>query len=200
MSGDRHARWAITVRGMEAASGMTAGGPNATEAVGRRSRGTQRCRTPGRRAALAAALALVAAACAPRTAPPAPVTGGPVEARPLRHRHAIPRPEHKPSVPPPVALNEPAPTAPSVQALVGLDQTTTIERLGPPTAIDSRPPAKVWRYKAATCELDLYFYLDLRSGQMRTLHYAFKGDADDNAKQEQCLRAIGAARRASLGG
>jgi hypothetical protein len=27
----------------------------------------------------------------------------------------------------------------------------------------------VWRYKNATCELDLFFYLDLRSNRLRTL-------------------------------
>ena len=40
-----------------------------------------------------------------------------------------------------------------------------------------RPPAMVWRYKNATCELDLFFYLDLRSNRLRTLHYAVKGTA-----------------------
>jgi uncharacterized protein YndB with AHSA1/START domain len=57
-----------------------------------------------------------------------------------------------------------------------------------------QPPAMVWRYKTATCELDLFFYLDLRSGQMRTLHYSFKGDATDTARREDCVRSLVAAR------
>ena len=52
----------------------------------------------------------------------------------------------------------------------------------------------MWRYKTATCELDLYFYLDLRSGRMRTLHYTFKGDANDSAKRQYCLSELVAAR------
>jgi hypothetical protein len=49
----------------------------------------------------------------------------------------------------------------------------------------SQPPATVWRSKNTACELDLYFYLDLRSNRMRTLHYAAKGN--DPAKRQDCL-------------
>lgn len=164
-------------------------------------RATQsRRRAPGRRATAILVAALGVAGCAPRAAPPAPAVRV-VEAPPPEHHHyrPVPRPERKPA-PPPLALNEPTPAAPSLQALIGMAQPQTLERLGAPEAIGSQPPAKVWRYKAGNCELDLYFYLDLRSGQMRTLHYAFKGDADDTAKQQRCLQAITAARNASLGG
>jgi hypothetical protein len=37
----------------------------------------------------------------------------------------------------------------------------------------------------------LFFYLDLRSGKMRTLHYAFKGDQGSG---EDCLHSVLAAR------
>ncbi len=53
-----------------------------------------------------------------------------------------------------------------------------------------KPPAAVWRYKNATCELDLFFYLDLRSNQMRTLHYALKGDGGDPAGRRDCLESL----------
>lgn len=52
-------------------------------------------------------------------------------------------------------------------------------------------PAMIWRYSNATCELDLYFYLNLRSGKMRTLHYVFKRD---HSGKEDCLRSLVVAR------
>ena len=59
--------------------------------------------------------------------------------------------------------------------LIGLDQSAATRLFGPAAEKSDEPPATVWRYKAAGCELDLFFYLDLRSGRMRTLHYALKG-------------------------
>ena len=57
-----------------------------------------------------------------------------------------------------------------------------------------QPPATVWHYKSANCELDLFFYLDLHSGRMRTLHSTFKGDAADTARRQNCLSELVAAR------
>lgn len=174
--------------------------PDVARAISERATKPRR-HAPGRCAAALLVIVLGVAGCAPRTAPPAPAVRV-VEAPPPppHHRHRpVPRPERKPAAPQP-ALNKPTPAAPALQALIGMNQPLTLDRLGAPEAIDSQPPAKVWRYKAGKCELDLYFYLDLRSGQMRTLHYAFTGDADNTAKQQECLRAIAAARAPSLGG
>jgi hypothetical protein len=55
-----------------------------------------------------------------------------------------------------------------------------------------RPPATVWRWRSATCELDLYFYFEVRSGQMRSLRYVFKGDTTG---QEDCLKSLSVAAR-----
>ena len=57
-----------------------------------------------------------------------------------------------------------------------------------------QPPAMVWRYKNTTCELDLFFYLDLRSNRMRTLHNAVRGGGGDPAKQQDCLESLRVAR------
>ncbi|HJU20189.1 MAG TPA: hypothetical protein VJ770_27360 [Stellaceae bacterium] len=78
--------------------------------------------------------------------------------------------------------------------MIGLDQRKAARLFGKGAEKTAQPPAAVWRYKTANCELDLFFYLDLRSGQMRTLHYAFKGDVGDAEKRQDCLRAIVAAR------
>ena len=86
--------------------------------------------------------------------------------------------------------------SPSLQTseLIGLDQPAASRLFGPATERSEQPPATVWRYKNASCELDLFFYLDLRSGRMRTLHYALKGDGGDAAKRQECLRSFLVAR------
>jgi hypothetical protein len=72
---------------------------------------------------------------------------------------------------------EPLP-GPAATELVGLDQQRASELLGPATTTESRAPATVWHYKSSRCELDLVFYMEMRSGQMRTLHYDFKSGAE----------------------
>jgi len=88
-----------------------------------------------------------------------------------------------------------APTAvasPQAQELIGLDQPAATRLFGTAAERSDEPPATIWRYKTANCELDLFFYLDLRSGRMRTLNYAFKGDATDAARRRNCLRDLAA--------
>jgi hypothetical protein len=94
----------------------------------------------------------------------------------------------------PATAGPPAVTAPQTPELIGLDEAAATRLLGEATERAERSPGTIWRYKTAACELDLYFYLDLRSGRMRTLHYAFKGDAADPAKRQNCLRDLVAAR------
>jgi hypothetical protein len=76
--------------------------------------------------------------------------------------------------------------------LIGLDQATATRMFGSATAKAEKAPATVWRWRSGTCELDLYFYLDLRNGQMRSLHYVFKGDATG---QQDCLKSLAIAAR-----
>ena len=83
---------------------------------------------------------------------------------------------------------------PSQPELIGLDQSGAMRLLGSATEKSDEPPATVWRYKTASCELDLFFYLDLRSGRMRTLHYSFKGDGAEVARRQECLRSLFASR------
>jgi len=101
----------------------------------------------------------------------------------------VARPARKPTPPP-------ATNASLAQAsdLIGLDQPGASRLLGTATEQFEKPPAAVLRYKNATCELDLFFYLDLRSNQMRTLHYALKGDGGDPARRQDCLGSLRAVR------
>jgi hypothetical protein len=102
---------------------------------------------------------------------------------------------------PEAAAPAPAPDSPSAASpgngeiqLIGLDQPAATRLFGPATERSEKPPATVWRYKGVGCELELFFYLDLRSGHMRTLHYALKGDASGAARQQDCLRSLLASR------
>ena len=83
---------------------------------------------------------------------------------------------------------------PSQAELIGLDQSGAVRLLGAATEKSDEPPATVWRYKTGSCELDLFFYLDLRSGNMRTLHYSFKGEGAEVARRQECWRSLIAAR------
>jgi hypothetical protein len=74
--------------------------------------------------------------------------------------------------------------------LVGLDEQRVMELLGPAMSTESRAPASVWHYKSSRCELDLVFYMELRTGLMRTLHYDFKSGADTAVQRRACLTAI----------
>jgi hypothetical protein len=105
---------------------------------------------------------------------------------------AQPSPLPPGSQPMPTSLG-PTPS-PSLQTseLIGLDQPAATRLFGTATERSEQPPATVWRYKNASCELDLFFYLDLSSGRMRTLHYSLKGDAGDATKQADCLKSLAA--------
>ncbi len=86
----------------------------------------------------------------------------------------IPLPQKKPSPPSQTAVQAPPPD------LVGLDEQAATRLLGPADQEIERPPAVVWRYKADSCELDLYFYLDVESGRMRTLRYTSKSSGPES--------------------
>ena len=88
----------------------------------------------------------------------------------------------------------PAGSVPSHVELIGLDQPTATHLFGPAAEQSEEPPATVWRYKNASCELDLFFYLDLRSGRMRTLHYALKDGSGGAAQAQSCVRSLIASR------
>ena len=81
-------------------------------------------------------------------------------------------------------------TAAAAASLVGMDQKAATDFLGPPSKTESRAPADVWKYTSSRCELELVFYMEMRTGRMRSLHYAFKGEADTAAQQQACLAAI----------
>ena len=99
-----------------------------------------------------------------------------------------------PAAPSPADARATNASLPQASELIGLDQPGATRLLGAAAEQFERPPAAVWRYKNATCELDLFFYLDLRSNRLRTLHYAVKGDGGDPARRQDCLESLRVAR------
>jgi outer membrane biosynthesis protein TonB len=151
---------------------------------------------------------MLSGCAAPPPSPPAVAKAAPTPPSPApptvaQRPQPIPLPERKPAPPPAPAgatvAMVPPPPAPTAarpaqpvqrHLLIGLDQQAATRLFGTATERSEEPPATIWRWRSATCELDLYFYLDLRSGQMRSLHYVFKGDA---AGQEECLKSLAVA-------
>jgi hypothetical protein len=110
-----------------------------------------------------------------------------------------PRPARKPE-PPRIAELEstpPVPPAPheTFDRLEGLDETATAELLGPPAQRAESPPATIWRYLTRDCELDVYFYLDLQTKEMRALHYEVRSHDGADRPDQQCYDQFVAERR-----
>lgn len=86
---------------------------------------------------------------------------------------------------PPAAANAPE-TPANFTRLQGLDQAATIALLGQPQSRAEAPPATLWRYMGPDCELDVYFYLDLQTREMRVLHYEVRSHDGAEQPQQQC--------------
>jgi hypothetical protein len=101
------------------------------------------------------------------------------------------------------AAPEPAPAAPARalpvpppaqdaanERLLGLDAAAMRRALGEPQSQLDVPPARVWRYTAAECWLDIYFYMDVQSREFRVLHYeAIPHDGSERQK-DRCVQRI----------
>ena len=141
---------------------------------------------------------LLLAGCAEEKPAPAPGPFGqyirsaprkPVHMRPPGQPKGKPETETAPAEATAVP-EQPGLAVPPSTELLGLDPQHTKELLGPATQTRNRSPATVWHYQTGRCELDLSFYMEMKSGQMRTLHYDFKGEADSPEQRQACLRSI----------
>jgi hypothetical protein len=151
-------------------------------------------------------------ACAQKT-PPAPpqvaaVQPPPPPPAPPQRRRIVPPPPRKP-IPPSDASGLESPSGmttaladsdtvptPNASELIGLNEADATRLFGAANQKLDAPPATVWRYRGANCELDLIFYLDLHSGEMRTLRYAIKGEPAGTAGHRNCLHSLVVARGA----
>ncbi|HMK69029.1 MAG TPA: hypothetical protein VK433_10805 [Stellaceae bacterium] len=121
-----------------------------------------------------------------------------------------PAPPRKPPVPSTLALN-PAGPMPSVTAepealgpaadpegLIGLDQKQIESLLGSPQQSSEAAPARIWHYAGRNCQLEIYFYLDLKSQVMRALHYEVKSNEPTDPARERCFSDLVARHEAGV--
>ncbi len=156
-------------------------------------------------------LCVVLAACAEAPAPVAPGPASTPLAEAETNPPQPPKPPRKPPVPPApstdagpaaeiapsaapdeVAKAEPPPPSQAplklkAENLIGLDQPSTTALLGAPTERSEAPPATIWRYTGRSCQLEIYFYLDLKSRVMRALHYEVKPHEAAEPAGSQCF-------------
>ena len=140
---------------------------------------------------VAAGLGLLLAACA---TPTAPVVTPPAVAEvqpPVELGPPPPRPPRKPPSPASLAALTPKAVPPAAETqgidqLQGLDRDQTASLLGEPAERAEAPPALLWRYASHDCALDVYFYLDLESREMRVLHYEVRNTDGSKRPQQKC--------------
>jgi hypothetical protein len=153
----------------------------------------------GRTAAMLVVAGMALSACA-QSVPPVIAVATPPGAVPP------PLPQAKPPPPAPATavatLTPPMPPARDAFAdLHGLDQDETVALLGEPAQRTEAPPAIMWRYQSRHCQLDVYFYLDLESREMRVLHYEVRDEhAGAEPAQRQCYRELVTDRRGDPAG
>ena len=101
--------------------------------------------------------------------------------------------EIAPTAAPPEEIAKVEPTPPrgplklKAENLIGLDQPTTAALLGQPSERSEAAPATIWRYTGRSCQLEIYFYLDLKSQVMRALHYEVKTHEAAEPARNRCF-------------
>ena len=130
---------------------------------------------------------------APTAEPPIPPAPKPRPARVAR----LPSPTEKPAAAAPASVQpatpEPAPEAvlPDVK-IVGMSRGETSSLLGAPTEERDAAPAKIWKFSAGDCVVDVYFYLDVKRNDFYALHYNVqdRNGATTGEAADRCLQRI----------
>lgn len=131
---------------------------------------------------------------APAAEPPLPPAPKP---RPATRVARLPSPADKtPAAPASVqpAQPEPAPEAsplPDIK-IVGMSRGETATLLGAPTEERDAAPAKIWKFSAGDCAVDVYFYLDVKRNDFYALHYNVqdRNGATTGEAADRCLQRI----------
>ena len=122
--------------------------------------------------------------------PPAPEVEKEPPAPPPVPKESLPLPKHKPTVTAVAAAPPPAAQGPDPKDLVGLGFRETEAMLGIPTKQVEKPPAKIWTYSGADCELSIFFYADINTRQFRALTYEVKDTQATGGTDGQCLAQL----------
>jgi hypothetical protein len=134
--------------------------------------------------------------------PPAP------RPRPPARVARLPAPSERPAQPqpqtPPPAQAQPEPTTGPIPAaapepnympeirLVGMSRGETATLLGAPAEERDAAPAKIWKFAAGECAVDVYFYLDVARNDFYALHYNVqdRNGATTGEAADRCLQRI----------
>jgi len=74
--------------------------------------------------------------------------------------------------------------------LIGIEPVDAMGLLGVPEQIREDPPAQVWAYQRGGCSLEIYFYLDLESDNLRSLTYELDAGEPSEAARQACLTRL----------
>ncbi|MDJ0941988.1 MAG: hypothetical protein QNJ30_00870 [Kiloniellales bacterium] len=74
--------------------------------------------------------------------------------------------------------------------LIGIEPVDAMGLLGVPEQIREDPPAQVWAYRREGCRLEIYFYLDLESDNLRSLTYELEAGEPSEAARQACLTRL----------
>jgi len=95
--------------------------------------------------------------------------------------------------PPEVMTAEPEPIAPSASTPDELKSKAEAEvatLLGRPITTRREGTGTIWTYRAGTCSLDVYFFLDVADNQRRALSYEVLPEGADDAAIQSCYKAL----------
>lgn len=82
----------------------------------------------------------------------------------------------------------PAPLATaSLSRMVGFDQSEVLQLLGRPGSDEDVPPARMWRYGSANCQLRVYFYMEMQTRNFRVLSYDLTSRDHGADAEQHCL-------------
>ncbi len=128
---------------------------------------------------------------APATEPPLPPAPKPRPARVARLPAPTERaPPAQASLPPPEPAPEVSPL-PDIK-LVGMSRGEAAALLGAPAEERDAAPAKIWKFSAGECAVDIYFYLDVKRNDFYALHYNVqdRNGATTGEAADRCLQRI----------
>lgn len=74
--------------------------------------------------------------------------------------------------------------------LVGLDRGQIALLLGAPLDVREQPPATVWSYRAQNCALNVFFYPDLQTREMRALAYDVRAGEETEQMKNACFATL----------
>jgi hypothetical protein len=121
----------------------------------------------------------------PAAAPEAPAPQPPEHPKlpaekPLRRQASLPA-DDRPEMRLPVLAPE---------MLVGLDRAQIALLLGAPAEVREQPPATVWSYRAKDCSLNVFFYPDMQTREVRALAYDVRAESDAEQVKNACFAAL----------